>query len=131
MEIRKFIATTIREYLNENVNLIKFGDKRIETNFAIMEGYYGDELETGDGIIKLPIAGLYISGVYLKDMINKGMGYGQEIYLTALKKYKVLYSTYPVSDVALNVQIKLMDKGLINIDFKDYGDVSFRIITLR
>ena len=126
--LKKFIKTTILEYLKEN-NSISFGEKRIETDFAIMEGYYGNELEAEE-MIKLPFTGLLITGVYLKDMSNKGYGHGQEIYLKALNEYKVLYSTFPVSDDALNVQNRLMDKGLINVDFVDLGDISFRILTL-
>lgn len=106
----------------------KFGEKVIETEFAVMDGYYGDELEGGNEIIKLPVAGFYISGVHLKNGIEKGLGYGQEIYIKALKRFGVLYSAYPTSDDAIRVQNKLLEKGIVSIDVEYFDGIGFRVI---
>lgn len=107
----------------------------IETDKAVMYGIYTDHVsddtyEENNGIVELPEKGFLITGVQLKDDYNKGEGSGQEIYKMALDKYKVLYSTFPISKDAMRVHDKLEEKGFATIEMVDLpNDMYLRKIT--
>lgn len=106
----------------------KTGDVVVETNKAKIEGHFGDEVHIDDKSVKLPERGLYISDAYLKEGAEKGKGHGQEVYKKALDEYGTIYSHAPVSEDALRVQEKLVEKGIATISEEEIGGQSFRVI---
>jgi len=122
---------TVMEVFADSINKSQLdnGDypfHRVETNHAIMEGHYGDTI--GEGTIKLPEKGFYISGVTLKDGVEKGKGHGQEIYKKALLQHNTLYSTHPITEDAINAQEALERKGLMTIDNQEISGIPFRVL---
>lgn len=128
-KINPYIVNNLVEnIILENAINNNFGDKRIETDNAIIEGYYGDEVFIDDETVKLPQIGFLISDIFLKNGAAKGKGAGQEIYIKALNKYGILYSTHPISEDALNAQNALEKKGFVTIEYKNIGGSDFRVI---
>jgi len=99
------------------VNKNSEGSGKIETDKAVMDGVKTGYVENENGDkIKLPSEGFLIDGVYLKEGNEKGKGSGQELYKKALEEHGTLYSHWPVSEDALRVQDKLVEKGISKVE---------------
>jgi len=81
-----------------------------------MEGSVTDKIEVNDVVVALPEKGFVISDVTLNKGEEKGKGSGQEIYKKALDEYGTLYSSFPISEDAMRVQNKLVEKGIAKIE---------------
>ena len=97
-------------------------ETEVVTNKGKMEGVVTDFVEVGDEKISLPEKGYVISGVSLNEGEVKGKGSGQEIYKKALNEHGVLYSSFPISEDAMRVQNKLVEKGIAKIETVTLSD---------
>ena len=88
--------------------------EEIKTEYGQIGGVYTDyvENEYGNKII-LPVPGFLVDHIFLFDNNNKGKGYGKELYLIALKKYKTLYHHWPISKEAYRVYTSLENENII------------------
>ena len=88
----------------------------VETDKGKMEGAVTEFIDVNDSRVSLPEKGYLISDVYLNEGEEKGVGSGQEIYKKALDEHGVLYSAFPISEDAIRVQDKLVEKGIAKIE---------------
>jgi hypothetical protein len=109
------------KWKDDNPDLVKEVEKslsnnKVETDKAVMNGSFGDKVEINNEEVKLPEKGFAIQDVNLKEGNKKGEGAGQEIYKKALDEHGVLYSFFPISEDALRVQDKLVEKGIAKVE---------------
>jgi len=137
-KIRKIIRkelNTIKnfdEFLNEDNTNIEGVDRlhtdvdRLHTEHGFIDIAYTNDYGDFNLIDRIPII-MYIQ-IYSADNVNKG--YGQELYLKALDKYKVLYSDAPNTNAkyALN---SLEIKDLIETETVSFNGNNLTKITPR
>ena len=124
-KLKKFIKTTIREYLNENVNNKIIGDKttailKSKKNSRLGIDYYYDVYDDVDNVIGYieitdrenghkPIP-YYQSGNV--ELHRKGVGYGTSLYISLINSLeKPLVSDPGLSDEAKGLWDKLVNMG--------------------
>lgn len=112
----KFIKT-LEKFTKEDV---------IKTKWGQIEIIYTDNIDDDvDLNEKIPI----ITAIFLYDDNNKGKGFGKDLYMKALDKYGVLYSTFPISNDAFNARESLVKSGLISIENINLGGIDFLKMT--
>ena len=101
---------------NKFVKPIDVTPTDVVTEKGKMEGSVTDNIEVNNEKVYLPEKGFLISSVSLNEGQQKGKGSGQELYKKALDEHGILYSVFPVSEDALRVQDKLVEKGIAKIE---------------
>ena len=101
---------------NKFVKPIDVTPTDVVTEKGKMEGSVTDNIEVNNEKVYLPEKGFLISSVSLNEGQQKGKGSGQELYKKALDEHGILYSHWPISDDAMRVHDKLVEKGIAKVE---------------
>jgi len=133
MKLRKFIATTINEYLNEQKNVLNdnfwkwFGSSRLVANRKPMICYHGtsekniQEFDVSRIGYNKGNLGHYGYGIYFSDDIREAKTYGNVIYECYIKMTNPFTGTD--KEIALlkkNGIDNIDDEIVVSIDFKSF-----------
>ena len=103
---------------------------RLETEFGFIELLITNNYDDGIDMLHFGKVIAIVQNIQLNEGVEKNMGYGQELYIEALKKYSTLYSTFPVSDEAFNAQNSLIKKGAVIRGYETLGEIDFLTMTI-